>query len=56
MARGLSNRQIAAELSIAERTVGAHLTNIMGKLAFTSRVQVATWAVARGLGRPATVD
>ena len=57
VARGLSNRRIAAALSIAERTVGTHLTGIMGKLGLGSRVQVATWAVARGLdGHPAAVD
>jgi DNA-binding NarL/FixJ family response regulator len=50
VARGLSNRQIAAKLSISERTVSTHLTNIMGKLGVTGRVQVATWAVAQGLG------
>jgi DNA-binding NarL/FixJ family response regulator len=49
VARGLTNRQIAAALSIAERTVGTHLTNILGKLGFTSRSQVAVWAVERGL-------
>jgi predicted ATPase/DNA-binding CsgD family transcriptional regulator len=49
VARGLSNRQIAAELSIAERTVSTHVTHILGKLGFTSRAQVAAWVGERGL-------
>jgi non-specific serine/threonine protein kinase len=52
VARGLSNRQIAAELSISRRTVSTHLTHVMAKLGLDGRVQVATWAVARGLGAP----
>jgi hypothetical protein len=49
IAWGLSNRQIAGELLIAERTVHAHVGNILGKLNFPSRAQVAAWAVERGL-------
>jgi non-specific serine/threonine protein kinase len=52
VARGLSNHQIAAALSISPRTVSTHLTHVMAKLGLESRVQVATWAVARGLGAP----
>ncbi len=43
IARGLSNRQIAAELVIAERTVTNHVEHIFDKLGFRSRAQVATW-------------
>jgi non-specific serine/threonine protein kinase len=53
VARGLSNRQIAAALAIAARTVGTHLTSIMAKLGLAGRVQVATWAVVHGLAGPA---
>jgi DNA-binding CsgD family transcriptional regulator len=49
IARGLSNRQIAEALVIAERTAHAHVGNILGKLGFASRAQVATWAVEQGL-------
>ena len=49
MARGLTNRQIADELVIGERTAEAHVGNILGKLGFTSRAQVAAWAVVQGL-------
>ncbi|HEY2593935.1 MAG TPA: LuxR C-terminal-related transcriptional regulator [Chloroflexota bacterium] len=43
IARGLSNRQIAAELVIAERTVTNHVEHIFDKLGFRSRAQVAAW-------------
>ena len=49
IARGLTNRQIAEELVIAERTAHAHVGNILGKLGFPSRAQVAAWAVEQGL-------
>ena len=49
VARGLSNRQIAEELVVAERTVHAHIGNILGKLGFRSRAQIAAWAVEQGL-------
>jgi non-specific serine/threonine protein kinase len=45
VARGRSNRQIAAELSIAERTAENHVEHILTKLGFRSRAQVAAWAV-----------
>jgi DNA-binding NarL/FixJ family response regulator len=43
VADGLSTREIAARLGIADRTVDAHLDNIRAKLDLTSRTQVATW-------------
>jgi non-specific serine/threonine protein kinase len=45
VARGLTNKQIAAELVIAEGTADRHLSNILGKLGFNSRAQVAAWVV-----------
>jgi non-specific serine/threonine protein kinase len=50
VARGLTNRQIAAELVITEGTVGVHVVHILDKLGFRSRAQVAAWAAERGLG------
>jgi predicted ATPase/DNA-binding NarL/FixJ family response regulator len=44
IARGLSNRGIAAELTISPATAARHVANIFGKLGFTSRAQVAAWA------------
>jgi DNA-binding NarL/FixJ family response regulator len=52
IADGLTNRQIAARLHISERTVDAHLRNIMGKLDVRSRAQVATWVSGHGVTRP----
>jgi predicted ATPase/DNA-binding SARP family transcriptional activator/DNA-binding CsgD family transcriptional regulator len=43
VARGLTNRQIATELSISEHTVATHLGKIMRKLGLSSRSQLAAW-------------
>ena len=40
---GLSNREIAAKLVISRRTAEGHVDHILGKLGFTSRVQIAAW-------------
>jgi DNA-binding NarL/FixJ family response regulator len=45
VARGASNRQIAGDLVIAERTAERHLENILAKLGLQSRTQVALWVV-----------
>jgi non-specific serine/threonine protein kinase len=47
VARGLTNRQIAEQLVIAERTVEGHLERIRGKLGLRSRTQIAVWVVGR---------
>ena len=52
VAQGKSNSAIAAELVTTVRTVEAHITHILDKLGFSSRTQVAVWAVAKGLARP----
>jgi DNA-binding NarL/FixJ family response regulator len=49
LARGSSNREIAASLVIAEGTVKNHVTNILGKLAVTDRTQAALRARDLGL-------
>ncbi len=41
--RGLSNRQIADELVISPATAARHVANILAKLGFSSRTQVASW-------------
>jgi predicted ATPase/DNA-binding CsgD family transcriptional regulator len=43
VAEGLSNRQIGSRLSIAERTAETHIGNILNKLNFHSRAQIAAW-------------
>ena len=47
--RGHSNRQIAEQLAIAPATVDRHVTNILSKMEFRSRAQVAAWVVMHGL-------
>jgi DNA-binding NarL/FixJ family response regulator len=46
---GKANKEIAAELSISERTVRTHVSNILGKLGLSSRTQAVLWAVREGL-------
>ncbi|MEU4492016.1 LuxR C-terminal-related transcriptional regulator [Streptomyces sp. NPDC023998] len=43
VAQGLSNKEIAATLVIAQRTAEGHIEHILSKLGFTSRAQVAVW-------------
>jgi DNA-binding CsgD family transcriptional regulator len=52
ISKGHTNRQIAANLGMAERTVDSHIGNIRQKLQLPSRAQIAVWAVANGLSRP----
>jgi DNA-binding NarL/FixJ family response regulator len=41
--RGLTNRRIAQELSISERTAEYHIAKILKKLGFSSRARIAAW-------------
>ena len=52
VARGQTDREIAATLSISPVTVGVHVHNILAKLDLRSRHQVAAWAIAQGLVTP----
>ena len=47
--QGMTNRQIAEALVIAEGTVANHVVHILSKLVFSSRAQVAVWAADHGL-------
>jgi DNA-binding NarL/FixJ family response regulator len=49
LARGLTNRQIADQLRIAEKTVSVHVSNILNKLELSSRTQAALYAARVGL-------
>jgi NarL family two-component system response regulator LiaR len=49
VARGKSNRQIASELFVEEKTVKSHISNILRKLGVPSRTQAALHAVRTGL-------
>jgi DNA-binding CsgD family transcriptional regulator/tetratricopeptide (TPR) repeat protein len=53
VARGLANRAIADTLVVGERTVETHVGNILGKLGFHSRTELAVWAIESGLVRVA---
>jgi two-component system response regulator DevR len=53
VARGLTNRQIGEELSLAEKTVKNYVTAVLGKLGMESRTQAAVFAVTHG---PASTD
>ena len=49
IARGLSNKEVAAELAISPHTVKAHLRRALDKLHLRSRTEAAVWATRRGI-------
>jgi len=49
VARGLTNRHIAEELVISQRTAANHVEHILSKLGFHARAQIATWVTEHGL-------
>jgi predicted ATPase/class 3 adenylate cyclase/DNA-binding CsgD family transcriptional regulator len=51
VAAGLTNREIAKRLFIAERTAEGHVEHIRNKLGMRSRTEIATWAAERGLAK-----
>jgi NarL family two-component system response regulator LiaR len=52
LGRGLSNRQLAAELYVSEKTVKTHVSNVLAKLRLGDRTQAALFAVRVGLVDP----
>lgn len=52
IARGMSNKLIARELGIAEKTVKTHVGHLLAKLGVTDRTQAALYAVRAGLAGP----
>jgi predicted ATPase/DNA-binding CsgD family transcriptional regulator len=48
IAQGLTNKQIGTRLFISERTVATHVRNILNKLGFDSRAQIAGWMASTG--------
>jgi non-specific serine/threonine protein kinase len=49
IAQGESNGEIADKLVVSKRTVEKHIANILSKLGFTNRVQIARWTIETGL-------
>jgi DNA-binding NarL/FixJ family response regulator len=49
VASGHSNKAIAGELFISPATVARHIANIMAKLGFRTRTQIATWTLSRDM-------
>ena len=52
IARGKSNKDIAAKLYISEKTVKNHISNILRKMGLTDRTQVAIYAYQKGFVTP----
>ena len=50
IAEGMSNKEIAARLVTSRRTAESHVENILRKLGFTSRTQVAAWVAQQRSG------
>jgi NarL family two-component system response regulator LiaR len=51
IAQGLTNQEIADRLFVSERTVRAHVSNILGKLHLANRTQAALYALREGLAK-----
>jgi DNA-binding CsgD family transcriptional regulator len=49
IAKGKSNREIAIAMTVGVKTVETYVMRILNKLNFNSRVQVAAWAIEKGL-------
>ena len=51
ISEGKANREIADILVVNYRTIEKHIENILSKLGFASRAQIAVWAAEKGLGK-----
>jgi non-specific serine/threonine protein kinase len=54
IAQEMTSRDIAARLFISERTVEAHVTNMLNKLGLNSRIELARWLTSVGAIEPIT--
>src|SRR6266700_1072580 len=51
IAQGKANRESAEILVVNYRTIEKHIENMLSKLGFASRAQIAVWAAEKGLGK-----
>ena len=51
IARGLSNKRIAFQLGLSEKTVKTHVAHVLSKLGVADRTQAAVYAVRTGIGQ-----
>jgi DNA-binding NarL/FixJ family response regulator len=52
IAQGHTNRQIAQELFLSERTIENHVSKVLRKLELASRTEIAAWATQQRLIAP----
>ena len=45
VAKGMSNREIAEDFSVSQRTVESHVSNMLGKTGLSNRTELARWAI-----------
>ena len=48
VARGLSNKEIAKEIGVSQRTVESHVSNMLQKTTLTNRTELTRWAIESG--------
>jgi DNA-binding NarL/FixJ family response regulator len=53
VARGMSNAEIAGELTLSEHTIKSHIQNLLAKLGLRNRIHAVIYAFDTGLARPA---
>jgi DNA-binding NarL/FixJ family response regulator len=56
LVRGLSNKEIAAELGVGLRTVESYVSNVLTKLSVRSRTEAALYAIAHHLVQPGSAE
>jgi non-specific serine/threonine protein kinase len=52
ISQGMSNREIAGRLVISQRTAESHVENVLRKLGFTARAQIAVWIIEQARDAP----
>lgn len=49
VARGMANREIAEGLSVSQRTIESHVSNMLGKTGLHNRTELARWAIENSM-------